>query len=218
MFKSTTAILSPTSSPLVLARPSSRSLRDDHLVPVLVPRPPRSLALCQPAKHTPRVLVALGFATTTTVRMVARVHGDTSDAGPDSEPSFTTGFADLFLLVFFAASAGAGVSASSRQRWWRNLLADDANGTDALWMQLSHFPTLKLDQRPSLRTQHAERHLTFLSRRAFPDPVGDDLAKRPGGPTELHLALGLERDIVDDRPGRTQVEREDVARFQGQRA
>jgi hypothetical protein len=49
------------------------------------------------------VLVTLGLASTTTVRMVACIHGDTTDAGSDTHPSFSTGLADLFLLVFLAA-------------------------------------------------------------------------------------------------------------------
>lgn len=77
------------------------ALGDDRLVAVPVLGAARTVAL-ENALCGTRVLVTLGLSTTTTVRVVAGVHGDTTDLWPLAEPAVTARLANLALLVLLA--------------------------------------------------------------------------------------------------------------------
>lgn len=52
---------------------------------------------------TPGVLVTLTLTSTTTVGVVDRVHGRTTDVRSTTEPAISTGLTELSELVLFAA-------------------------------------------------------------------------------------------------------------------
>lgn len=58
----------------------------------------------------------------------------------------------------------------------------------------------------------------MVVRLADADVVRDDLAERAGRAAQRHLARGRERDVVDDRAGRAEVQGEHVAGLEGERA
>lgn len=79
-----------------------RNEGDVRLVAVLVLRPPGPLTLRQPAPDGSRILVSLRLSSSTTMGVVAGVHGETPDAGSLTEPSRSTCFAELARVVLFA--------------------------------------------------------------------------------------------------------------------
>ena len=74
-----------------------------HLVPVLVLGSPSPLTPGQPSVDGSRMLVTLRLSSSTSVRMVTGVHGETSNSRLSTHPSGSSGLSDLFLLMLLAA-------------------------------------------------------------------------------------------------------------------
>lgn len=78
---------------------ASRSLLDHHLVTSLGVRWPRPRSFRSYVAKADRVFARFTLSTSATVRMISRVHGHSTTLRPEPEPTHSTRFAQITMLV-----------------------------------------------------------------------------------------------------------------------
>src|SRR5262249_54957877 len=93
--------------PLLLAPDAAPAPADDELVGPLVLAGAEALGLLTPGRDRMRVALA-GLALTTAVRVVHRIHGQTTHRRPDAQPAALAGLADPDDVVLDVAELADG--------------------------------------------------------------------------------------------------------------
>lgn len=203
---------------------TTRTLADHGLVTVLVLGTTGTHTLEQ-ASTRAGVLATLTLTTTTTVRVVARVHGQTTDLWPLAQPAVTAGLGDRALLVLLATRCisevclGRNALLPALYSLGHHTNSGNTGGvktTDLARLELDEHGTGLLEALAVIAHGAAElENLGTTHSVTVVVVVGDDLAESACRAAELHTAIRRSGQVVNVGSGRNQREGEDVSRLDG---